>query len=287
MQHIFIINPISGKNKGVEVSKVIDNYCKELNVNYRIIYTKKDLRADEIASEYKNQEGTIVYSVGGDGTLNEVVNGIANSQVNLSIIPSGTGNDFYKSLKNFDGDKIDLCKVNDKYFINIASIGLDAEVAELANILKEKNVKGSYYLSLLKTFFTYRPKMINIGEVEKKITLFTVCNGMYYGGGFKIDPLAKIDSGVFDIVEAKDMNKFQILGVLSKLSSGKHLESPNIKFYSTDSISITSSVPLICNVDGEIIKESKLDFSIIGKGINYSNDILGINKKLKEKKLIK
>ncbi len=287
MEHIFIINPISGKNKGIEVGKVIDNYCKELGVDYKIIYTTKDMRADKIASNFKNNENAIIYSVGGDGTLNEVVNGIANSKVSLSIIPSGTGNDFYKSLRDFNGDKIDLCKVNDKYFINIASVGLDAEVADYANTLKDKHIKGSYYLSLLKTFFTYKPKKICIDEDEKRITLFTVCNGMYYGGGFKIDPRASLDGGRLDIVEAEAMNKFQILGVLSKLSSGKHLESPNIKFYNVKDISITSNVPLICNVDGEIISNTKLDFSIMEKGINYSNDILGINKKLKEKKLIK
>ena len=74
--------------------------------------------------------------------MNEIVNGMSNSKAKLSVIPAGTGNDFYKSLKNFDGDKIDLGRVNDKYFINIDSIGFDAKVADDANKLKSKIMKG-------------------------------------------------------------------------------------------------------------------------------------------------
>ena len=287
MQYIFIVNPKSGNNRGIKIGKVIDDYCKDIFVDYDVIYTTKDIRADKIASRYANKSDIIMYSVGGDGTLNEVVNGIANSSLHLSVIPVGTGNDFYKCLKNFDGEKIDLGKVNDRYFINIASLGLDAEVADLANKLKDKNIKGSYYLSLIKTFFTYKGINLIRDCEEKKITIFTVCNGRFYGGGFEIGREAKLNDGLFDIIEAKAMNKLELINLLIKLSKGTHLTDKNINFYRSSNISIKSEIPLVCNIDGEIITDTKFDFSIKKHAINYSKDPLNICDKLKSKKLIK
>ena len=131
MFNIFIINLNAGKKDGKLIGNIINEYLLTKSVfNYEIFYTETKEQTDIILNKYKNiYENINVYSIGGDGTLNSVINSIANTNMKLSVIPLGTGNDFYKSIENFDKDKIDLGKVNDKYFINVASIGIDAEIA--------------------------------------------------------------------------------------------------------------------------------------------------------------
>ena len=289
MYHVFIINPISGNKNGLKAAKIIEDYCVENKLLFKIIYTNSNNNAQEIASYYKNNKNVIIYSVGGDGTLNEVINGMHDGIANLSIIPTGTGNDFYKCVKKFNGNKIDLGKVNDKYFINIASIGFDAEVANLANTYKEKNLPNKlvYILSLIKNYFSYKNIEVRSNERKKCITIFTVCNGSYYGGGFKINPNAKLDSGLFDIVEADSLNKLQILNLLTKLAKSNHLTDKKINYYNTDNISIESNIPLICNVDGEIIKDNKFNFIIKKQAIEYKQLDNNLKNKLLLKKIIK
>ena len=138
MKYVFIINPASGKT---DYNKIKENIIKTLeNEDYEIYETKAPKEATQIANRFKNEENTVVYSVGGDGTLNEVVNGIAEGKCKLGIIPTGSGNDFYRTLKETKNENIrlDLGKVNGRYFINIASVGMDAETCNNANKIKSK-----------------------------------------------------------------------------------------------------------------------------------------------------
>ena len=270
MSYIFIVNPVSGNNFGVIASLIIEEYCKEVGVNYKIFYTSKKNDATNIASSLKYNENYTIFSVGGDGTLNEVVNGLPNSKSKLGVIPVGTGNDFYKSFKFFEEGKIDLCKVNDRYFVNVASIGLDAEIANYANKMKNNKLssKEAYILSLIHEYFSFKPININLESENKNSTILTVCNAKYYGGGFKIDPQAILNDGLFDVIDVKSLNKLQIIEILVKLLNVKHLQSKHVNFYRTNSLNISSMIPLNCNVDGEIIKDTNFEFSIAKQALN-------------------
>ena len=267
---VFIVNPISGNNLGIKVSMVIEEYCKSKNINYKIIYTQRKNDAIRITNELKNIEDITIFSVGGDGTLNEVVNGLANSKAKLGIIPVGSGNDFYRTFKNFKDNKVDLGKVNNKYFINVASLGLDAQIASYANEIKNGKLSNEsvYILSLIHEYFKFKPININIDGINKDSTIFTVCNGKYYGGGFKISPNAKLNNGMFDIIDVKALNKLEIIPLVIKLVKEKHLNSKDVNFYQTDKININSNIPLNCNIDGEIIKDTNFDFSIKKEALN-------------------
>lgn len=292
MKLIFIINPVSGKNKGIEVGKIIKEYCKLNKLDYKIIFTKEKEDAKKIAQLYKNTLNVKIFSVGGDGTLNEVINALANSNATLGVIPVGTGNDFYRSLNSIENGKIDLGKVNDKYFANIASLGLDAEIANYTNYLKTHNLPNKlvYILGIIHEYFSFKPINITIDDVKKEVTILTICNAKYYGGGFKIAPNAKINDGLFDIIDVESLNKLQIINLITKLVKGKHLESKKVNFYRTNFIKINSLIPLNCNIDGEIIKGNTFDFSIQKEAINLDNtsrDYINICNLLKQKKLIK
>ena len=267
---IFIVNPVSGNNLGIKASIVIEEYCKRRKINYKIIYTEKKNDAIRIAKELKDNEKVTIFSVGGDGTLNEVVNGLANSKAKLGLIPVGSGNDFYRSFYTFSDKKIDLGKVNDRYFINVASLGLDAEIANYANQIKNGKLSNEsvYILSLIHEYFRFKPISIDIDGVKKDSTILTVCNAKYYGGGFNIAPHAKLNDGMFDIIDVKSLNKLEIINLVMKLMKATHLESNKVNFYRTDKISVNSSIPLNCNVDGEIITDTNFDFSIEREALN-------------------
>lgn len=285
MKYLFIINPKSGKGKSLEISKIIKRYMKEKNIDCEFICTNKKSDATFIANLYKNKVDCI-YSVGGDGTLNEVVNGIIGGNSKLGIIPVGSGNDFYKTFKATENDSIDVGVINDsKYFINITSVGLDADIADYANYLKDHNYPNNivYILSLIKNYFKFKPIKTNIDNLDNNITLLAICNGMYYGGGFKIAPYADLSDGKFDIYKAANMNKIKLLNVLFKLLKGTHSNDKTINYSYTDNIKIESEVPLIYNVDGEIIKEKSTEIKLLPKEIKLDIDN---NKKMIKKLML-
>ena len=290
MNFIFIVNPISGNGKSIKAIKAIEEYCKAIKVNYRIIYTNRKNEAKEIAARLKKYKESTIFSVGGDGTLNEIVNGIANSNIKLGIIPSGTGNDFYRTFKDLKVDKIDLGKVNNRYFINVASLGLDAEIANYANELKKHNLPSKiiYILSLIHEYFLFKPINIDIDDINKDSTILTVCNAKYYGGGFKMASYANLNDGMFDVIDVKSLNKLEIINLISKLIRVKHLESNMVNFYRTNSILVNSLVPLNCNIDGEIIKDTSFNFKLEKESLNIDIENSDkINRFLKIKKIIK
>ncbi len=283
MKYIFIINPISGSRNHSQIIRNIHDYMEEHNFDYEIHFTKQPGDATIIARSYTNEKNIIIYSVGGDGTLNEIVNGIAKSKIKLGVIPAGSGNDFYRSLltSNRKNIKIDLGKVNDKYFINIASIGIDAEISNNATIFKKLRFprKSVYDLSILYTFFKYKYQNLEI-EYNKKTynsenLIIAVCNGKYYGGGYPIAPLASFDDNYFDVYFAGKISKTKIPGLINLLKKGEHESSSLIKKERLKQITISSDTDIICNYDGEILISKKLEFKMVRDSIYIYN-----NKKL-------
>ena len=288
MKRVFIVNPVAGRGYAEKVAKTIDSICIEKGIDYKIHYTNKPKEATELTKLYAyGLEKTLIYSVGGDGTLLEVVNGIVNSNAMLGVIEAGSGNDFVKSLPSLGEGihNIDIGRVNNLYFTNIASIGIDAEVASNVSLMKEKGLPSSwlYNASILYTFGKFKSSTLTCNNVTKKITLIAICNGRYYGGGFGIAPNALINDGQFDIYLADAMPKIYIPGLLLKLKKQTHESSPLIHKYNASSISIDSERDVVCNVDGEIIKDNHFDFEIKKDAVTlYNIDDLKIKKLLRK-----
>lgn len=280
MKYVFIINPASGKT---DYDKIKQNIMKTLeNENYEIYETKAPKEATEIASRFKNEEDTIVYSVGGDGTLNEVVNGIAKGKCKLGIIPTGSGNDFYRTLKEAQTEnvRLDLGKVNGRYFINIASVGMDAETCNNANKIKSKiKLHSSYYLALIHTFLTFKSKSLKL-KIDKNVyagdyIIAAICNGKYYGGGFKIAPVASFDDNQFDIYLVSKASKFKLIKILLALLKSEHEKYNEVRKYTGKNITITSENNLIVNIDGEITISKNIEIEMIEDAlIIYNNNEL-------------
>lgn len=289
MKHLFIINPKAGKGKALSYVEKIHNLFKYRSDEYEIVLTEKVGHATEIVRLYTSRSTYRIYSIGGDGTLNEVLNGIVNTDSSLGIIPAGSGNDFIRSLigneklediliKTIEGscEYIDIATVNERYFLNISSIGFDAEVVSNArNYKKKRFISGSmaYLISLFKTAMSFKGIKVNINidsiEYEEDIYLLAVGNGQYYGGGIRIAPYANLKDGYLEVYIIKKVSFFKLLKELPKVFKGTHSSGiKEVVYIRGKNIKAISERDIIVNIDGELIKSSTIEFSIISKGVS-------------------
>lgn len=283
MKHIFIINSYTIKDNDKIINKIKD-YCKNNNIDYVIEINSVNNETEVILEKYKNSKN-IIYAVGGDGMINRVLNNIVNTENILSIIPYGTGNDLYKYIKekiNSEFNKIDIVKINDRYFINTACFGIDADVANNKDLIKSKLIpkKQRYNISVINSYFKYKNRKLEIKVNTEKLnglyTTVAVCNGKYYGNGFMIAPLSEINDGLLDIYIAEDLSKIKMLNLILKLKSGKHENSKDIRKIRTNRISIKSKDKIKCNIDGEILEDKLFNIELIDKGIElyYNKELI-------------
>lgn len=285
MKHIFIVNPVSGAGRGKIIGKKIEELVVDMEIEYEIYYTSKKYEAIDIVKKYKKEEN-IIYSVGGDGTLNEVLNGIVGSKNMLSVIPAGSGNDYYRNIKDREEIKffVDIGVVNGLYFLNCCSFGIDAEIGSNAELMKEKHIprKQIYNASIAYTFFKYKFKEVefelNNTRKSGEYTIVTIMNGKAYGGGWEMAPNARVDDGLFDVYFVDKVSKSKIPGLLLRVKKGTHEESPDVHHRLVDKIKFRTKDKVIVNVDGETLFDNKFEVRLLkNKVIIYNNKDL-INK---------
>lgn len=271
IQNIFIVNSQANRNKIRDFGNFLSTIPEEEKLKNLVLYTVGRNDAKRLAKEYSNiYDNVIIYSVGGDGTLNEVINGI-NPNCKLAIIPLGTGNDFYRVYKEIQGtQKIDLGIVNNKKFINIASIGLDAEVANKANYYKCKGKfkNFEYYAGIIDSLI----KNPNYNTSLGNITLLAVCNGKYYGNNVPINPNYNLSDGEFEVYKASKLKRLEFLKLFLKIYQGNHFDNDLVDYFKANNLQVTSKKPIVCNVDGEIIYSNEFNFNVIKDGITLTND---------------
>lgn len=279
MKYIFIVNPESAKGNAMKIIGNIEKVCKQEHIEYEVCYTLAQGDATRLAQSYKDDEN-IIYAVGGDGTLSEVLNGVIGTKNKIGIIPAGSGNDFYRTVKELAKAEIesDVGVVNGKYFLNIACVGIDAEVANNVPLMKKKNVKvkNLYTASILYTFTHFKFKQIHFKSQEKdekgNFTILSICNGRYYGGGYNVSPKASLEDNYFDVYYINKLRLPSIINLLLKLKKGKLEQDKRTNHFKTNNITVTSEEPIRFNVDGETIENTKFEIKIIPKAIKiYHN----------------
>ena len=279
MKYIFVINAIAGRGKYKEILPNIKKVCKNRNIKYEIRYITEKVSGVDIVKEYKNEEN-VIYVVGGDGTLTRTIPGIIGTKNKLAIIPSGSGNDTYKAIKTlpYGENIIDLGKINNTYFINVACAGLDAEVANNIDKLRNTKIptKHLYTASIIYTFLNYKfNKAIfktNIKNISAKYSTISICNGAYYGGGYKIAPKSQLTDGLLDVYFIDKMSRFRIIKLLFKLKNGKHEGKKKVHKFRTNHVEIEIEKEITFNVDGERLTDKKFVIDIIPKAITVYND---------------
>ena len=289
MKYIFIVNAIAGKGKYKKILPNIEKVCKDKGYDYEIRYITERLSGEEIAREYKDEEN-IIYVVGGDGTLTRTLPGIVGTKNKLGIIPSGSGNDTYKAIKKLPKGKniIDLGKINDTYFINVACTGLDAEVGNNIDLLRDTFIPASqlYNASIVYTFIKFKFTTVifktNVKNISSKYSIISICNGGYYGGGYNIAPKSNLTDGLFDIYYVEKMNRFKIIPLLLKLKKGKHEGKRRVHKFRTNHVELEIEQEVTFNVDGEKLTNSKFIIDMLPKAITVYNDNEFIDKIIKE-----
>jgi YegS/Rv2252/BmrU family lipid kinase len=286
MDILFVVNPKAGKGRAKKIVPAIENECKKYGVDYEIKYTNAPGDGTDIAAWGVEEGFKKIIAVGGDGTVNEVVNGIAESDAALGVIPGGSGNDFIRSINNHKNiediirdnisgriTKADLGACNGKYFINVASAGFDGEVTiETENAKKIFSGSTAYIMAMLKTIFRYKGRRLRVQiddlEFEENTLLVAVANGRYYGGGMLPAPNAIINDGYFDICHIKHLPVIKMLFLFPKFMKGKHANIKEVTMFKGKKVRLECTEALAVNLDGEINKASEVEFQIIPNGIN-------------------
>ncbi len=286
MKISIIINPSSGQQN----TDHMDYIYKELSKHHSVFlnYTKKFYDAKTHAIKSIEDECDLIIVSGGDGTVNQVVNGLAemDSKIPLAIYPGGTSNDFasylgikkspkdfLKMLEDFNYMDVDLGQVNDIYFMNVAAIGEIAGVASNTDKdLKAKLGRFAYYIdgiSKLPDFFDDIPLLhIETKNTTYKIESFLllITNSSLVGGFKQISPKAKINDGLFDVMVIKNANITDMAELSIRILSGNHIDDKNILYFQTDELTIRSDCKdLVINIDGENMGEMPIEFRVHNK----------------------
>ena len=284
MKYIFLINSYTVKEKVNELKEKIKDYCHENKMDYKIEVNGNGKETEDILEKYKNKDYTII-AVGGDGIINRTLNCIVGTKNILGFLPYGTGNDFYKTVKKqfkIGLNECDIIKINDKYFINTACFGIDAEVANNKNVIKTKLIpkKQKYNIALLYNFFKYKCRTFAVKienkEINDDFATIAVCNGTAYGGGYRIGPKSILNDGKFEVYLAPKLNKLAMLKLIMQMKKGEHEASKRIEKIVTDKLTIKSPIKFKCNIDGEVLEDNRFQIELIKSGITvyYNEDMI-------------
>lgn len=292
------MNPKTGRHKRLgHLESTIQKACQERKLSYHIYYTVCEGDATEYVSSMLRispNERQRFICVGGDGTLNEIINAAPeNPNAEFGVIPSGTGNDFTKNFTNqqffsdvnaqIDGtpQKIDLIKCNDYYCINMINIGFDCAVVKEAVKLKKKKLVSpalSYILGVVIVLckkFGYKMRIIyDDGEIiEKELTLTAIGNGKFCGGGFKAAPLADLRDGLFDVCAIDKVSRVTFLSLVGSYKKGTFLQNKRarrvINHRQASHFRMEFDAPVPICIDGEIRGAKTVDFNIIPSALNF------------------
>ena len=297
---LIIVNPNAGRKRGRKDWPVIEALLTKHNFSFVYEFTLGKLHATELTRKYIHKGFHKIIVVGGDGTMNEVVNGIftqqsiPTTQVMLGMITVGTGNDwgrmfgipmdYEQSILVIKNQKLflqDAGMVNFynqhlkkvRYFANIAGLGFDAVVVNKTNRLKEKGRNGVflYFLNIFTSLLNYKRKGTSIHIDGKRIytDLFSMNVGIcrYSGGGMLQVPNAIANDGLFDLTIIKNIRRREVIRNIGKLYNGKITEHPKVETHQGKSVRVFSANSLLVETDGESLGHAPFEFSIIPQSI--------------------
>ncbi|MBP8639165.1 MAG: diacylglycerol kinase family lipid kinase, partial [Dictyoglomi bacterium] len=279
MRFKLIINPVAGGKRGRSLTEKILERLRTWGISFEYEFSRYIGHATEIARRSVKGVDAVV-AVGGDGTVNEVLNGIFGYNIPLGILPVGRGNDFFRTISNsrildvilkpfLDIPKfnmVDVGRMNDRYFINVAGVGFDAMVAgisEPVRFLGPVAYLGSALVGLLKNKGIRLKLNIDGNKIDMNALMIAIANGRYFGGKMLIAPEASPWDGKFDVCLIENASKLEVLKTLPKVYSGKHIYHPKVKTFKAEYLEITSTGNMPVEMDGEIFYTDRLKIEMI------------------------
>lgn len=271
----------------------------------KVFTTTRHGEATALAEQALSEEFTHIIAIGGDGTVNEVVNGMMNARahleeeewekIRLGILPRGTGNDFVKSLnlpQNLEGIRsliehdqfatVDLGRVTfrtneqqegSRYFANITDLGLGGVVAEkLSRSSKWLGKTLTYQLAIIRTFLSYKHQAVSIAtdswNHQGRIMNLIIANGQYFGSGLGIAPEASLSDGLFDVIVVGEISVLDYLKNLPRLRNSLPIQHPEVTYHTATDLLIDSpDHQLPIDMDGEFIGYAPMKVSMINGAV--------------------
>ena len=304
---VFIVNPISGNGRTGRHWRAYEAFFRRrLGDAFEVRMTRRPWDAANLTKEAVLQGTRTIVSVGGDGTLNEVTNGLLdgtgrlwNSEARLAVLSLGTGSDFVKTLgetrrpedlvQRIQRDRVravdaGLCEYSvpgaprSRYFLNVAEVGSGGAVVDRVNhTTKVLGGKMSFLLAILRTLPKYRNTRIAYAadggaETETVVNDLVVANGQYFGGGLRPAPRADLTDGLLDVVIIGDVAFQTTRKNLSLLREGKHLDLPYVTWFRAKELTTRAGEELV-DLDGECVGRRARRFQVLPKAIRLLDGV--------------
>jgi YegS/Rv2252/BmrU family lipid kinase len=291
MKTALIVNPASGHGRSLSLLPKTVKWCQDNQIEFKLYTTAEPgdgVRLGRIA-RLDGHERIVV--LGGDGTVNEVGQTVAGTDIVLGVLPAGSGNDFYKMLGKhrdfthalktaFQGNYAlaDVGMVNGRLFFNAVGAGFDAYVA--ARAAEQRALTGflNYLWAVFKVWRVFQPLALDIEldqlKLSQSVTLVSVGNGRSTGGGFYLTPAARLDDGLFDICLIQGVPKRKIFSYLPRALKGTHVRLEGVRIYRSRRVVIRSKGSFPVHVDGEVMpgEQNKLEITVENRKLKVAVD---------------
>jgi diacylglycerol kinase (ATP) len=282
-----ILNPVSGGDTAPDYATAISHRVREHYDAVEVVLTGAPGDAERAARVAVDDGCGLVVAGGGDGTLNEVINGIAGAgaldRTTLGLVPLGTGNDFAAALDipaDVEGAldvlavghrrTVDLGSVNGRVFANISGGGYIAEVS-VAVTPQMKSIGGrlAYLVGGAQALFEFEPVRATIvaeptgTRLGAGLYAFAVCNARLIGGGKLIAPRAVIDDGLLDVCLIEDMPALEFVALLRRVAEGSHMDDPRVRYLQATKLTLSFDRQILVNTDGEVLEAAECEYRVL------------------------
>lgn len=287
---VFLVNPAADNGATGRRWPELAHRAARLGLAGETLFSERPGHLIELARTAVDGGATLVVAVGGDGTLNEVVNGIAQRDVELATIPIGTGMDFgrtYGIPMSFEGAvqvardgharTIDAGRVRyrtwggedaERWFANVGSVGMSGAVAQRANgMSKALGGKATFFYALTRVFLEWENTEVTVrvegAERHGRMHDVIVANGVWHGGGMMLAPGAEPDDGFFEIVLIGDVSKLDFLTTAPKIYKGKHIHHPKVEVLRSPWVEVDAVEHLPIELEGEQVGTTPARFEVV------------------------
>lgn len=288
-----ILNPASGRERGPESIELLSGRLRSRYSSVELAVTSGDGDAEAAAALAVNDGCDALFVAGGDGTLNEAMNGLASAgfldRLVVGVIPFGTGNDFAAAL-GIPTDveaaldvllagrelQVDLGEVNGRVFFNTSGGGFIAEVS-VAVTPQLKTITGrlAYLIGGAQALMEFEPVGATITlepgaqRLQRRLYAFAVCNSRLIGGGRLIAPEAVIDDGLLDVCLIESMSALEFVALARKVAGGDHVNDPRVIYMQAESLSIELDRDVNVNTDGEVFQGRRCDYRVRSRAARF------------------
>ncbi len=287
---VFLVNPASDNGATGKRWPELAHRAAQLGLAGQTLFSERPGHIIELARQAVDGGADLIVAAGGDGTLNEVVNGIAGRDVELAMIPLGTGMDFVRThgiptkfddavrtaltgeLRTIDAGHVHYRtwggEEAERWFANVSSVGMSGAVAQRANgMSKALGGKATFFYALTRVFLEWENTEVTVrvegGERHGRMHDVIVANGVWHGGGMMLAPGAEPDDGLFEIVLIGDVSKLDFLTTAPKIYKGKHIHHPKVEVLRSPWVEVDAVEHLPIELEGEQVGTTPARFEVV------------------------